>query len=169
MFAGSTMSAVLLSMSLGGCATEHYAANTPNAAPRIAATQIDEPAVALAFDPPDPRRSRAARFRPRIPRAVGVSGIRRADDFVFVSAIRRSNRWTRANLSRSRSGYVSGGCDHAINFLHVEQYSAITHQYLYFAVVSGKSSVRKGHTGNPAELYKLHVGLSAHAYRTATG
>ena len=39
-------------MMSGGCATQHYAANTPNAAPRSVTESIGTPAPALAFDPP---------------------------------------------------------------------------------------------------------------------
>jgi hypothetical protein len=33
----------------------------------------------------------------------------------------------------------------------------------------GQSSLRKGEAGNPATLVRVHIGLSAQAYRTATG
>ena len=40
----------------------------------------------------------------------------------------------------------------------------------YFLILNYLSFVRKGEAGNPSLLYKLaSAGLSAHAYRTATG
>jgi hypothetical protein len=44
-----------------------------------------------------------------------------------------------------------------------------TRSYRAFAVTPGQSSVRNGVTGSPSLLYRLHTGLSAQAYRTASG
>ena len=41
--------------------------------------------------------------------------------------------------------------------------------HLLPAVIPGQSSVRNGDAGRLAPLYKLQIGLSAHAYLTATG